>query len=153
MTGPNELDPLLRAQSNSHKQLQGSARRLYISHFLSTWNSRAFEFGAVLYLATVFPGTLLPMSLYALARGLSGIVLAPAVGWYIDTGDRLRVVRASIGMLFFMFITGIVVDGYSPAATGRGGVVRHLLCTRMGDPIGQWWTSRHAGCRVFARVH
>ena len=71
-----------------------------MSHFLSAWNSRAFEFGAVLYLATVFPGTLLPMSLYALARGLSAIVLAPTVGWCIDTGDRLRVVRASIGMLF-----------------------------------------------------
>lgn len=94
---PGELDPLLRSQSNGH-ELQGSARRLYISHFLSTWNSRAFEFGAVLYLATVFPGTLMPMSLYALVRGLSAIVFAPAVGWYIDTGDRLRVVRGSIGM-------------------------------------------------------
>ncbi|KKO98237.1 hypothetical protein THAR02_09651 [Trichoderma harzianum] len=72
------------------------ARRLYVSHFLSTWNSRVFEFGAVLYLAAVFPGTLLPMSLYALVRGLSAIVFAPAVGWYIDTGNRLQVVRVSI---------------------------------------------------------
>ncbi|KAL6694669.1 Ferroporti-1 [Trichoderma pleuroticola] len=71
-------------------------RRLYVSHFLSTWNSRVFEFGAVLYLAAVFPGTLLPMSLYALVRGLSAIVFAPAVGWYIDTGNRLQVVRVSI---------------------------------------------------------
>jgi hypothetical protein len=51
--------------------------RLYVSHFLSTWNSRVFEFGAVLYLATIFPGTLLPMSVYALVRGLSAIVFAP----------------------------------------------------------------------------
>ncbi|KAL6800596.1 Ferroporti-1 [Trichoderma sp. SZMC 28013] len=72
------------------------ARRLYVSHFLSTWNSRVFEFGSVLYLAAVFPGTLLPMSLYALVRGLSAIVFAPAVGWYIDTGNRLQVVRVSI---------------------------------------------------------
>ncbi|PTB51695.1 hypothetical protein M431DRAFT_484660 [Trichoderma harzianum CBS 226.95] len=72
------------------------ARRLYVSHFLSTWNSRVFEFGAVLYLAAVFPGTLLPMSLYALIRGLSAIIFAPAVGWYIDTGNRLQVVRVSI---------------------------------------------------------
>lgn len=55
----------------------------------------------MLYLATVFPGTLLPMSLYALARGLSAIVFAPTVGWCIDTGDRLRVVRASIGTSSF----------------------------------------------------
>lgn len=75
------------------------ARRLYVSHFLSTWNTRVFEFGAVLYMAVVFPGTLLPMSVYALVRGLSAIVFAPAVGWYIDTGNRLQVVRVSIGEL------------------------------------------------------
>ena len=73
------------------------ARRLYLSHFLSTWNSRVFEFGAVLYLATIFPGTLLPMSVYAFTRGLAAIMFAPAVGQYIDGGDRLQVVRLSIG--------------------------------------------------------
>ncbi|KAI5865673.1 Ferroporti-1 [Durotheca rogersii] len=72
------------------------ASRLYLSHFLSTWNSRVFEFGAVIYLAAVYPGTLLPMSVYALTRGLSAILFAPAVGQYIDAGDRLQVVRVSI---------------------------------------------------------
>ncbi len=76
------------------------ARRLYLSHFLSTWNSRVFEFGAVLYLAAVFPETLLPMSVYAFTRALSAIIFAPAVGQYIDTGNRLQVVRVSIGMSF-----------------------------------------------------
>ncbi|KAK6811614.1 hypothetical protein RU639_012506 [Aspergillus parasiticus] len=71
-------------------------RHLYISHFLSTWNSRVFEFGAVLYLASIYPGTLLPMSVYALSRGVAAILLAPAVGHYIDTGNRLLVVRVSI---------------------------------------------------------
>lgn len=76
--------------------LTASARRLYLSHFLSTWNSRVFEFGAVLYLATIFPGTLLPMSVYALCRGLAAVIFAPAVGRYIDAGQRLGVVRTSI---------------------------------------------------------
>ncbi|KAI9042422.1 putative iron-regulated transporter [Aspergillus affinis] len=71
-------------------------RRIYISHFLSTWNSRVFEFGAILYLASIFPDTLLPMSVYALARAIAAILLAPAVGHYIDTGNRLAVVRFSI---------------------------------------------------------
>lgn len=74
-------------------------RRLYVSHFLSTWNSRVFEFGSVLYLATIFPGTLMPMSIYALTRGLSAILFASAIGQYIDTGNRLSVVRVSIGEL------------------------------------------------------
>jgi iron-regulated transporter 1 len=40
---------------------------------------------------------LMPMSVYALVRGISAIAFAPAVGWYIDMGNRLQVVRVSIG--------------------------------------------------------
>lgn len=72
------------------------AWRLYLSHFLSTWNSRVFEFGAVLYLTAIFPNTLMPMSVYAVARAASAIILSPAVGNYIDRNDRLKVVRLSI---------------------------------------------------------
>ena len=71
-------------------------RKLYISHFLSTWNFRGFEFGAVLFLATIFPGTLLPLSVYAMFRAASAIVFAPAIGRYIDYVQRLKVLRASI---------------------------------------------------------
>ena len=74
--------------------------RLYVSHFLSTWNSRLFEFGAVLFLASIFPGTLLPLSSYALVRAASAIILSPAVGRYIDNGNRLRVVQLSIRMSY-----------------------------------------------------
>ncbi|KAK7975626.1 pectate lyase E [Apiospora arundinis] len=89
--------------AEGHRQQQGAVslpasitRSLYVSHALSAWNSRLFEFGAVLYLAAIFPGTLLPMSVYAVARGLAAIVFAPGVGSYIDRGDRLQVVRVSI---------------------------------------------------------
>ncbi|KAK2460103.1 hypothetical protein APHAL10511_007869 [Amanita phalloides] len=70
--------------------------RLFVSHFFSTWNSRVFEFGATLFLATIFPGTLLPTSVYALARSLFAILLSPSVGNYIDDNNRLGVVRLSI---------------------------------------------------------
>lgn len=91
---PAEHHPLLGDPFTDGQAIRG---RLYVSHFLSTWNSRMFEFGAVLYLANIFPNTLLPMSVYALARGVAAILFAPAVGYYIDTGDRLSVVRFSIG--------------------------------------------------------
>ena len=74
----------------------GIRRRLYISHSLSTWNSRVFEYGAVLFLARIFPGTLLPSSVYALVRAASAICCAPLVGRYVDQGNRLSVVRLSI---------------------------------------------------------
>jgi Ferroportin1 (FPN1) len=84
--------------TSSHSAVTpGVSRRLYISHFLSTWNSRVFEFGAVLFIAEIFPSTLLPVSVYAVVRSASAIVLAPRVGRYIDVNDRLKVVRSSIG--------------------------------------------------------
>jgi iron-regulated transporter 1 len=79
---------------------QANIRKLlYTSHFLSTWNSRLFEFGAFLFLANIFPQTLLPASLYALCRNASAAVAAPWIGSYIDRADRLVVVRISIGTI------------------------------------------------------
>ena len=71
-------------------------RRLYLSHALSTWNSRLFEFGAFLFLANIYPNTLLPASVYALARAASTALLSPCLGSYIDRADRLKAVRLSI---------------------------------------------------------
>lgn len=90
----SETAPIL--PNASSLPIKPIARRLYVSHFLSTWNSRIFEFGAVLYLATIFPGTLLPMSVYAVARGASAILFGSLVGQIIDRWDRLVVVRLSI---------------------------------------------------------
>ena len=72
-------------------------QRLYSSHLLSTWNSRSFEFGAVLFLASIFPLTLLPLSIYALVRSASAILLAPTIGRAVDRKGRLPLVRFSIG--------------------------------------------------------
>lgn len=94
---PSSESAASRSVNDNEWTLNQSARRLYISHFLSTCNSRVFEFGSVLYLAAIFPGTLLPMSVYALARGASAILFSSLVGQYIDREDRLKVVRLSIG--------------------------------------------------------
>ncbi|KAF8641181.1 hypothetical protein AX17_000816 [Amanita inopinata Kibby_2008] len=86
--------------------------RLYISHFLSTWNSRVFEFGATLFLATIFPRTLLPTSVYALARALSAILFSPVVGRYIDLNNRLDVVRLSIIIQRFSVAASCIIFWY-----------------------------------------
>ncbi|PHH61689.1 hypothetical protein CDD81_8034 [Ophiocordyceps australis] len=95
---PDESSPLFPqpAWALAQHVAPAIARRLYLSHFLSMWNSRVFEFGAVLYLAALFPGTLLPVSTYALMRGLSAVVFASAVGEHVDHGQRLHVARGSI---------------------------------------------------------
>jgi solute carrier family 40 (iron-regulated transporter), member 1 len=70
--------------------------KLYTSHTLSVWNSRLFEFGAVLFLATITPGTLFYASTYALIRNLAAILLASRIGYYVDRLNRLVTVRISI---------------------------------------------------------
>ena len=74
------------------------AWRLYLSHLLSTWNSRSFEFGSVLFLAAIYPNTLFYLSIYAMVRSASAILFATGIGWAIDRKARLPVVRVSIGM-------------------------------------------------------
>lgn len=71
-------------------------RWLYQSHVLSMGNSRIFEFGAVLFLADIFPDTLLPVSVYAFVRAASAICFSPSLGRLIDRRNRLSIVRFSI---------------------------------------------------------
>ncbi|KAF5666201.1 ferroportin [Fusarium heterosporum] len=93
ISGDNNEDS---TRDDEPRVLSQSARRLYISHSLSTWNSRVFEFGSVLYLASIFPGTLMPLAVYSLIRGASAIALSSWVGHCIDRMDRLKTVRLSI---------------------------------------------------------
>jgi len=71
--------------------------RLYLSHALSTWHSRMFEFGAVLFLASIVPGTVHYASIYALVRSLAAVALSAWLGDRVDRADRLVAVRHSIG--------------------------------------------------------
>ena len=70
--------------------------RLYISHFLSTWNSRLFEAAVVYFLAAIYPNNLLPVSVYALVRNAAVIALTAPMGRWIDRGNRLTIVQVSI---------------------------------------------------------
>ncbi|KAF2223150.1 Ferroporti-1 [Elsinoe ampelina] len=76
--------------------MTSTKRKLYVSHSLAAWNSRMFEFGAVLFLSTIYPNTLLPASVYALARSLAAVLLSTWLGKIVDTKSRISVVRISI---------------------------------------------------------
>ncbi|KAH7222192.1 hypothetical protein BKA60DRAFT_539275 [Fusarium oxysporum] len=96
ISSSNDSDVSNTSNTDPGWTLSQSACRLYISHTLSTWNSRVFEFGSVLYLASIFPGTLMPLAIYSVVRGASAITLSSWVGSYIDRKDRLNTVRLSI---------------------------------------------------------
>lgn len=131
-----ELGPLLESPGEDEEHCNDVevtvpsklSRRLYLSHFLSTWNSRIFEFGAVLYLAAIYPAILRPMSVYAFARSLSAIIFAPAIGQYIDVGNRLHVVRVSIGEPLFSERAFLILIERSSASAPCGSCfLRHVL--------------------------
>lgn len=114
--------------------------RLYTSHFLSTWNSRLFEFGAVLFLADIFPSSLLPLSTYALVRSAAVILGAQGVGDLVDRAateagkrGRLEIVRASIvGGRVAVVGSCIILLLLEKLKTGRGdetGLWRGTLVT------------------------
>ena len=58
-----------------------------------------FEFGAVLFLAEIFPGTLFYASFYALIRALFAAILSSWVGGQMDKSHRLKAIRQSISEL------------------------------------------------------
>ncbi|KAI6908984.1 putative Ferriportin iron efflux transporter [Hortaea werneckii] len=78
-----------------HANFNSTKRLLYTSHLLSTWNSRVFEFGAFLFLASIYPQTLLPASIYAMSRALFAVLLSSATGYAVDRFPRLSSDRAS----------------------------------------------------------
>lgn len=70
--------------------------RLYISHFLYVWNSRMYEFGILLFIINLYPGTLFPSSLFAFCSSLSGILLSNAVTNLVNHGERLKIIKKTI---------------------------------------------------------
>lgn len=90
----------------------------------------------MLFLAAIFPATLLPLSVYALARAGAAIVFAEALGRWIDRGNRLVVVRASI-----LWQRGAVVGSC---------VVFWALLAGVGGGSGAGWSAAQGGLFVAA---
>ncbi|ODQ68362.1 hypothetical protein NADFUDRAFT_49007 [Nadsonia fulvescens var. elongata DSM 6958] len=115
-----EQSPLLPSSTDSTSATSLPTVSLYISHALSTWNSRVFEYAAVLFLTEIIPGSLAPSSWYALGRAGSVIVASRQIGNYIDSSPRLPIIRKSIvyqriaviiscGILFLMLRASVNV--------------------------------------------
>ncbi|KAF3207686.1 hypothetical protein TWF192_005527 [Orbilia oligospora] len=59
----NEAHAEAESGNEHHGAQEVSLTGLYISHFLSTWNARTYEFAAVVFTVEAFPNTLLPASI------------------------------------------------------------------------------------------
>ncbi|KXJ91986.1 hypothetical protein Micbo1qcDRAFT_58857 [Microdochium bolleyi] len=112
---------LLQPSSDGHSEQGhsgGLTRRqawnLYLSHALSTWNARGYEFGAVLFTAAAYPGTLVAASARMIIIYFAMIVFSSSIGNWVDRSpSRLRTLLTTIvcnrgsvvvGSLFWMLI-------------------------------------------------
>ncbi|KAK5123160.1 hypothetical protein LTR85_003358 [Meristemomyces frigidus] len=76
---PNQVESPEDANRTTEAEFHRVRRLLYTSHFFSTWNSRTFEFGAFLFLAAIYPHTLLPASGILGPAGLASLCILASV--------------------------------------------------------------------------
>ena len=128
---PTQEDPFDTPPPHATKSILW---KLYLSHALSTWNARAFEFGAVIFLSAIFPGTLFYASIYALIRALAAFVFSAQVGKWVDSGGRLRVVRHTIvwQRVAVAVSCGILLVLLKSSGRGWGAVVLFSVCVVLG---------------------
>lgn len=145
-----ESEPFISYEAPPSPSNKRVLLRLYTSHFLSTWNSRMFEFGAVVFLASIFPGTLLYASVYALIRSLFAVLFSSWLGSVVDRLDRLSAIRHSISM--HLNLEYFVTDEDSMAACPSRSVLRLSrrsldvpACSSIMDALRRISSAR--GCR------
>ncbi|KAF9988140.1 hypothetical protein BGZ75_009914 [Mortierella antarctica] len=71
-------------------------QKLYISHFLTSWVDRSFEFASYLLIAKVFTTSLLQSSLYGLITTLAALLLSNRIGNWINILSRLHTYRITL---------------------------------------------------------
>jgi hypothetical protein len=97
----------------------------------STWGDRSINFGVYLILATIFPSTLLPASIYGFCVTGAGILFSSAAGTAVDKYHRLTVLRSSTlvqklsagivyGLCLLFFVTSL---GSKHTLDGEAAVV------------------------------
>jgi iron-regulated transporter 1 len=70
--------------------------KLYVSHFLTSWTDRVFEFSCFLLIADIFKTSLLLASIYGFATTITAILWSNYVGRLNDTTPRLHFVRMTM---------------------------------------------------------
>ena len=84
------------SHNSARTQITIAEQAFAFSYFFTTWNARADSWALSLFLSLMFPGTLLPISIYSFSCSISCLVFAPAVGWIVDHTPRLRTVSFAI---------------------------------------------------------
>jgi iron-regulated transporter 1 len=69
---------------------------IYVSHFLTSWSDRLYEFASYLFIIDIFKQSLLLPSIYGFTVTVCAILFSNYVGRYVDSTDRLKMVRVTM---------------------------------------------------------
>ncbi|KAJ0397567.1 hypothetical protein P43SY_003442 [Pythium insidiosum] len=120
---PEERVRLLEAGEN--RQLEKPSRirtYLYVSHFLSAWGDRMWQFAIPILFMEVFVDTLLPSATFSLVMYTACIFTIPSVGRIIDRTNRWTIVKYSIVLENLMIIMSSAVLGLILLVTNADGL-------------------------------
>ncbi|KAI9738943.1 MAG: hypothetical protein M1818_005257 [Claussenomyces sp. TS43310] len=93
-----EAELIEREESASESSFsRAQARHLYVSHLLSTWNARTYEFAAILFTAATYPDTLAASAIRGIVTTIASICVSSSVGRWIDGApNRLNALLTTI---------------------------------------------------------
>ena len=90
------MAPAAAGKETTAAMLRHGSKLVSYAYFFSAWGDRMWEFSGVLFVLELFSDTLLPSSLFGFIEVLVGILTSSRIGNYIDTHDRLKVMRESV---------------------------------------------------------
>ena len=88
------------------RNLFNSYRKPYLSHLLTSWVDRSFEFASYLLISKVYTDSLLQASAYGLTTTLVALLFSNRIGNWINILSRLNTYR----IMLFVQKTSIVIS-------------------------------------------
>jgi len=87
------MDRSLNKFNYTPPDIRGS---LYLGHFMFSWMERCWEFGFVLFLADVEPGTFVLVAVAGIAQSILKMLCFEMIGKWLDETNRLFAVHSMI---------------------------------------------------------
>ncbi|KAF9432598.1 hypothetical protein BGZ76_010580 [Entomortierella beljakovae] len=108
------------------QQVNNNHHKLYLSHLLTSWVDRSFEFASYLLISRVYTDSLLQSSIYGLTTTLVALVFSNRIGSWINILSRLNTYRITLIAQKFSIIVSTILFQY---LGNSNGVTRDVLYT------------------------
>ncbi|KAG9406824.1 hypothetical protein AC1031_003153 [Aphanomyces cochlioides] len=135
-----EKTPLLTCRAEGPSRLAKHRLHvyLYLTHFLTTWGDRMWQYAIPVLLTQLYPSTILPNVLFQLVVYLVLVVSMPYVGQFVDTTNRWIVIRT--GILGMNSMVWISTGGFAAAVYFIEDDVMPIVCIALvllASAVGQ----------------